>query len=329
MIRRIRLITGLILFAFVTGHLINHVLGIHSLAAMEAGREWFLMIWRNPLGSLGFGVALLAHLLLAVWALYARRSLKMSYGEAVQMVLGFSIPLFLALHFVGTAGVHRIYGTNDSYAFVLLAIWKFSDTAVLTQSAGLLATWVHGCIGLYFWLRLKAGFEILKPLLFGFAVAIPIASWVGFYAGGKEVLILYEDLEWRRAALATFNAPDKDGVHFVYDFSFFIRSTVIGLIGVALFGRLTRSILERRRGTYLLRYPDNRTFRNVTGTTILEASRLHGIPHASVCGGRGRCSTCRVRIVEGDEKLSEPSAEELRVLRRVGAPPKVRLACLS
>ncbi|PPR11303.1 MAG: Adenylate cyclase 1 [Alphaproteobacteria bacterium MarineAlpha11_Bin1] len=327
MIRRVRLITGLILFAFVTGHLINHILGIHSLAAMEAGREWFVMIWRNPAGSIAFGGALLVHLLLAVWALYSRRSLRMSCGEALQITLGFSIPLFLALHFVGTGGVHRIFGANDSYAFVLLAIWKFSDTSVFTQSAGLLATWVHGCIGLYFWLRLKPIFETFKPVLFAFAVAIPIASWIGFYAGGKEVLSLYEDIDWRRAAIASFKAPNADGVHLVYELSYFIRSTIFGLIGLALIGRLTRSIMERRKGTYLLQYPNNIVFRNVTGTTILEASRLHGIPHASVCGGRGRCSTCRVRVLEGEEKLGEPKAEELRVLERVGAPPRVRLAC--
>ena len=123
MIRKIRLTTGLILFVFVTGHMINHVLGIHSLSAMEAGREWFLAVWRNPVGMTAFGGSLLIHLLLAVWALYTRRSLKMSVGEAFQLGLGFSIPLFLALHFVGTSGVHQMFGTNDTYAFVLLSIW--------------------------------------------------------------------------------------------------------------------------------------------------------------------------------------------------------------
>jgi adenylate cyclase len=54
---------------------------------------------------------------------------------------------------------------------------------------------------------------------------------------------------------------------------------------------------------------------------------MAGIPHASVCGGRGRCSTCRVRVELGRERLPAPSVEEARVLRRVGAPPGVRLAC--
>ena len=57
-------------------------------------------------------------------------------------------------------------------------------------------------------------------------------------------------------------------------------------------------------------------------------SRIAGIPHASVCGGRGRCSTCRVRIGGPDRaKLPPPSPEEQKVLARVGAPANVRLAC--
>jgi adenylate cyclase len=64
------------------------------------------------------------------------------------------------------------------------------------------------------------------------------------------------------------------------------------------------------------------------GLSLLEASRAEGIPHASVCGGRGRCSTCRVQIAGSDaRRLPAPSPEEARVLERLGSPPLVRLAC--
>ncbi|CAN0594253.1 unnamed protein product, partial [Laminaria digitata] len=147
MIRRIRLTTGLILFVFVTGHLLNHAFGLHSLAAMEAGRDWFILIWRNPVGSAALLGSLAAHLLLAAWALYSRRSLRMSNGEALQLVFGFSIPLLLAVHFVGTGGSHRMFGTEDNYAYILLVQWKYSDTSVYWQTLGLFACWIHGCIG--------------------------------------------------------------------------------------------------------------------------------------------------------------------------------------
>jgi len=63
------------------------------------------------------------------------------------------------------------------------------------------------------------------------------------------------------------------------------------------------------------------------GTSVLEASRLARIPHASVCGGRGRCSTCRVRVRTAQPGLPPASENEQRVLDRIGARRNVRLAC--
>jgi adenylate cyclase len=76
-------------------------------------------------------------------------------------------------------------------------------------------------------------------------------------------------------------------------------------------------------------YPGPRVVSVPVGFSILEASRWASIPHASVCGGRGRCSTCRVRVERGLEQLPAPSEAERRVLARVGAAPDVRLACQS
>ncbi len=53
-----------------------------------------------------------------------------------------------------------------------------------------------------------------------------------------------------------------------------------------------------------------------------------GIAHASVCGGRGRCSTCRLRVLAGAKAPPAPQAAEARVLARVGAAANVRrLVC--
>jgi adenylate cyclase len=59
----------------------------------------------------------------------------------------------------------------------------------------------------------------------------------------------------------------------------------------------------------------------------LEISRSNRVPHLSVCGGQALCSTCRVEIVAGGETLDSPAEAELRLLRLIGAPSKVRLAC--
>ena len=49
--------------------------------------------------------------------------------------------------------------------------------------------------------------------------------------------------------------------------------------------------------------------------------------HASICGGNGRCSTCRTRILIGDDGITAPVGEEAKVLQRIGAAPNIRLAC--
>src|ERR1700682_998624 len=47
----------------------------------------------------------------------------------------------------------------------------------------------------------------------------------------------------------------------------------------------------------------------------------------SMCGGRARCSTCRVRVVSGEAHCPAPEADEAQTLARSGAPASVRLAC--
>ena len=327
MIRRLRLTTGLILFVFVATHLLNHALGVISLDAMEVGRRWFLLTWRNPVGSVLLYASLVIHILLAGYALYARRSFRMKTGEAAQLILGFAIPLLLAVHIAGTRGAHQIAGTEDSYAFVLLALWKYNPYVPYIQSAGLYAAWIHGCIGLYFWLRLKPAFRTWLPVAYATAVLLPVVAWIGFYNGGKEALALAEDRGWLRELYQAVGPPNREQLATVYNIADGIRIFIVCLIAAALGGRVVRSLVERRRGMIRIQYPDGKSVRVRHGTSILEASRQSGIPHASVCGGRGRCSTCRVRIVQGEESLPEPSAEEIRVLERVGAPPRVRLAC--
>jgi adenylate cyclase len=63
------------------------------------------------------------------------------------------------------------------------------------------------------------------------------------------------------------------------------------------------------------------------GATVLETLRANGIPHASVCGGRARCTTCRIRVTEGMEALPEPAGLEAAALARIKAGENVRLAC--
>jgi adenylate cyclase len=103
----------------------------------------------------------------------------------------------------------------------------------------------------------------------------------------------------------------------------------VGLIGFALTARGVRTLNERRGGMINLSYGNGRTVRVPKGLSVLEASLRNSVPHASVCGGRARCSTCRIRVIGDCRSLPKPSKREAFVLDRVGAgaDPAIRLAC--
>ncbi|HBK78914.1 MAG TPA: adenylate/guanylate cyclase domain-containing protein [Nitrospinae bacterium] len=327
MIRNIRLASGLALFAYVTTHLLNHTLGLVSLEAMERGRVWFLLIWRNPLGTLLLYGALTVHFALAVGAVYERRRLAMRLSEIIQLAFGISIPLLLASHAAGTRMAHEIAGTNDSYAYVLLAHWKFSPKYIAYQTAGLLAAWVHGCIGIHYWLRLKPWYAGVRQVLYAAALLTPVLALLGYAQAGRETLALSADPEWMRQASAAIRWPDRAAIGTIENIADTVWIAVFSGFALALIARHVRSVLEKRRGTITLTYHDGRAVTSRPGNSILDTSHHFQIPHASVCGGRGRCSTCRVRIIEGFGALPPPSTEEQHVLDRIGNPSNVRLAC--
>jgi adenylate cyclase len=156
---------------------------------------------------------------------------------------------------------------------------------------------------------------------------LPALALGGFTQMGREITAWSqpEDVDQRALALRAALIPPAararlDTVEWI------IYGVFAAALGGVLLARAARTVVAHRT-RIRVSYPDGRVASVPPGFTVLEASRLAGIPHASVCGGRGRCSTCRVRIERGIDKLPPPTTEEARVLRRVGAPPGVRLAC--
>jgi adenylate cyclase len=71
----------------------------------------------------------------------------------------------------------------------------------------------------------------------------------------------------------------------------FLTAYLLALLAVLL-ARGIRRLVERRRAVRI-HVPIGPVVAVPHGFTILEASRMADIPQRSVCGGRGRCSTCR------------------------------------
>jgi adenylate cyclase len=325
-VRRVRLGAGLVLLTYVILHFSNHALGIISLDAMAAGRWWFLALWRSPLGTLALYGAIVVHGVLALWLLYERRTLRMPAWEATQYALGLILPALLVVHVVGTRIAWWRLGADDPYTRIVLALWVLAPEYGARQTLALLLAWVHACIGVHFWLRFRPWYPRARALLFAVALLLPTLALLGFVAAGREVAALARTPGWVATTLAAANAPTgAEAARLVTIRETFLTAYLVALLAVLL-ARGIRRLVERRRAVRIT-YPSGRIVAVPHGFTILEASRMADIPHASVCGGRGRCSTCRVRIVQGLAELAPASEAERRVLARVGAAPDVRLAC--
>lgn len=328
MVGRLRLWSGYVLFFYTTTHLLNHALGLISLRVLEVGRYGFVFLWHNPVGQTALYGALLVHFCLALWAVYRRRALRLSRWEWLQLGLGTTIVPLGALHVVGTRLANVLYDVHPGYGWVLGSLVVGGWEGVIQQFALPLVVWLHGCIGLHFAWRLRPWYDKALPALYAGALLVPTAGLGGAAIALRDFAELAQQPGFLAEAFAHAKVPAPADIAHLHAIASGLVLGVVGLWVAAFLARAGRGLLERRAGVVHLAYSEGRTASQPTGLTILEMSRLAGIPHASVCGGRGRCSTCRVRVGGEDRaKLAPPSAEEQKVLDRVGAPANVRLAC--
>ena len=321
LLRNARLASGLVLMVFVVTHLANHALNLISLETAEHGRHVFLAVWRNPPATVLLYGSLLVHLVLALLALYRRRTLVMPPREAAQIVLGLLIPLLIAEHVVGTRLLHALYGVRDTYEFVVRSLWIYTPAVGARQAIALVVIWAHGCLGLYFWLRYRRWYARAAPWLLIVAVLLPVLALLGFAHAGQTV--------------AAMGPPTTDAIDpALFDEAIATKDSVdqavylgfVALIAAVMIARLARDRIERL-SLIEVDYPGGQAVRIPKGYSVLDASRLGGIPHYSVCGGRGRCSTCRVKVIEGLEGQPQPAQIEQATLHRISAEDDVRLAC--
>lgn len=338
-LRRARLVSGLVMLTFLTLHLTNHALNLISLAAAEEGRRWFLAIWRNPVGTTIFYGAAVTHVILAMRSLYLRRTFYMPVGEALQIILGLVIPLLIIDHVVGTRIRHEISNYYDSYEAVIRGFWITLPFNGVKQTLALIVIWCHGCIGIHFWLRYRQSYQKAAPVLLTVAILLPVLALLGFANTGRTIANMspasgygefpssgYQGHKNFNATRYTSPAERAE----VKQDEFLIKTGLYGAFGggLALVVALRIRRRWRERATQIeIRYADGESVRVPLGFSVLEASRLGGIPHYAVCGGKGRCSTCRVQVLEGAETLPPPQPIEQATLTRIGADYGVRLAC--
>jgi adenylate cyclase len=326
-LRNARLVSGLILMVFVTGHLVNLSIGLHSLAAMEEWRATLLGPWQSTTGRVLLVGSALLHALLGLYAIAARHSFAMSRTDVVQLVLGVLTPPLLISHVLMTAAASELASEYEpSYSQILSIYWSLAPAYAFQQLFAVLFVWVHAALGLYSWLVLKpvwrrvGGFVL--PLLF----VIPIVALLGFAESGKEVVArLAADAEWRAGIVE--NAARIDQVRAQLSA---IQARTLGLYGalaLLAIGVFAGRILRDRMTRVRVGYDGGLVAQGRRGLSVLELSRVNDIPHADVCSGRGRCGTCRVRVDSGADHLTPRNDIEEHTLARVHASRDERLAC--
>ncbi|MEM8703967.1 MAG: adenylate/guanylate cyclase domain-containing protein [Pseudomonadota bacterium] len=312
--QKLRLWSGLILFVYCLSHFSNHALGVISVDSMEAASVWHYRVWRSAAGEFILLLAAVTHVFLALWRTSRRRTLKMPPWEFTQLVLGLYIPWSLIPHVGTTMGLANQFEFSPTYHQMLTILWPQHG---FTQSLLLLVVWAHSMIGLHFWLRLYPLYHRLKSAALGFAIAMPVLALWGFIESARR-LALAKDVELE---------VTREQFDWLTTFVIEARSVVFGLIAASLMAILFRYVFGLTARRLTITYPGNLSIRAKPGATLLEISRINDVPIASVCGGRARCSTCRVKVLDGGAALAAPGAAEKAVLARISADADVRLAC--
>src|SRR5260370_9313182 len=120
--------------------------------------------------------------------MYIRRHLRMGWIEALRLTLGLLIPALIVQHAVGQRLSYTLFDIHRVYRNQLYLLWVANpEVAGVRQLAVFIIAWLHGCIGLHLWLRVKPHYRRVAPLLLVVAVLLPTTALLGVFQGALQV----------------------------------------------------------------------------------------------------------------------------------------------
>ena len=322
----LRSTTGMIIGLYVTMHLSNHALGLISIRAQEAARPWVMALWHSPPGQILLYGSLTTHAAVALIVLFRRRTFYMPAWEATQILLGLTIPYLLLVHIVNTRGTRILTGIDIDYTYEIANLWVDPWTR-FRQVALVLLVWGHFAVGLHFWWRLQSWYRRAFPAILLAMVLVPIAALLGFAEVGMTMTAhARTDPQWMRTIKARGVPSDPSRAKLRTALKDWVGASWLGVVGAVFCIAQIRN-WQQRHARFKVTYPDGPAIEAPIGMSVLEVSRMAQRAHMSVCGGRARCTTCRILIGDICGDLPKPKELEAAALRRIGAPSDVRLAC--
>jgi adenylate cyclase len=188
LVQRLRLFSGLVMFAYIATHLANHGLGIISLALAESGLRLEMAFWRGTIPTVALYGAAATHFSLALWSLYRRQEWRLPPLEILRLASGFSFPLQLFGHAVSTRLGNALFGITPSYELIITNLMMAGRQGM--QLALLAPGWVHGCMGLWITLRRFRAMREIRRWLILLVGLVPFLAGVGFFRMASAIVVL-------------------------------------------------------------------------------------------------------------------------------------------
>jgi adenylate cyclase len=315
------------MLAFVICHLTAHCFLLISVEDAESVLTALMYPWRTLLGTGILVAAFVVHYSNGLWSIYIRRSLRLNRWELAQLSLGLCIPFLLMIHVVGTRIAESTLDVTIYYNTVFIGQWLHRSWLATVQVIALVTVWIHACIGIHYWLRTKPWYPSWRPAFFIYGLLLPTLAVAGYISGGNQVVREAKadpDFVRNSAEDSNITPGAAEAVDHMVAAGLALS---FGLTLLPFAARAVREFSYRRRKPPVLSHANGRSMPMLPGATVLETLRANGISHASVCGGRARCTTCRVLVTKGLEQLPAPGGLEAKALERIGATPGMRLAC--
>jgi len=249
----------------------------------------------------------------------------MSAKDWIQLVTSFILPLALLPHMLASSYAPRFKDTQANYKLVLDG--TLEDGGIYFMGLFVIFVWVHGIIGITSMVKFHPVYQKYKNAFLVISWLLPILAVLGAFTASKELATGIENNKISMAQVYAASNIGKDlEAELMQTSDMLMLNYLYVLLAVTLFVFVVHQLRKAFRKIKIT-YPNGKEVRVTKGTSILEASREHRIGHVSMCGGRGRCSTCRVRVMSDLEALPPRNGIERVVAERLSLQDNVRLAC--
>ena len=335
-VRKSRVWSGVILFFYAFTHLLNHSVNILSIEAGDYVNEnYFDLLWKNIVGTVLLYGSFVLHIFLGFYAVGTRKSFKMTAKEWTQIIFPILALLLLLQHVGAIAMATKIFDVDINYTLLIsLMIAEPAEVAAGTILFSLMTIfiWVHGAIGINTLLTFNMkSYSKYKSYFYLIFYGVPILGVFGFWAALKEQSFIAYAKALQGDESFIFSIIMEAIPQEAQPTIMAIEPLVMNnypLIVLALIVIAIANVLRARFfGRIKIHYSNEKIVSVSKGTSVLEASRIAGIPHQSVCGGKARCTTCRIHVISHDGDLPVPTALEANAIERAGLESDVRLAC--